>query len=66
MKSVNHAAARRRAAELQTKPAQFSAVPTRGSAGSKLLRINLFPAVLVTLIVPRHIESTGRDEEGPQ
>jgi hypothetical protein len=29
MKSVNHVAARRRAGELQTKPVQFSALPTQ-------------------------------------
>lgn len=51
MKSVNHAAARRCARELQTKPVQFSALPTRASASSKLLHINLSAAVLVTLIV---------------
>lgn len=42
MKSVNHVPARRRAAELQTKPVQFSVLPTRGT---KLLHINLFAAV---------------------
>lgn len=42
MKSVNHVGARRCAGELQTKPVQFSALPTRGSASSKLLHINLF------------------------
>lgn len=42
MKSVNHPGARWCAGELQTKPVQFSALPTRGSASSKLLHINLF------------------------
>jgi hypothetical protein len=37
------------------------------SASSKLLHINLFAAVLVTLIMLRHIESSSRgDEGGPQ
>ncbi|KAF7285127.1 hypothetical protein GWI33_011978 [Rhynchophorus ferrugineus] len=60
MKRVNHGE-NWRAVE---GPVQFSAFATLSeleSASSKLLHINLFAAVLVTLIMLRHIERNAQD-----
>lgn len=65
MKSVNHVAAWRRAENCRQSQLSFLRYPL-SSASSKLLHINLFAAVLVTLIIVRHIESSSRDEGGPQ
>ncbi|EEZ98430.1 hypothetical protein TcasGA2_TC000907 [Tribolium castaneum] len=65
MKSVNHVAAWRRAENCRQSQFSFLRYPL-SSASSKLLHINLFAAVLVTLIILRHIESSSRDEGGPQ